>query len=99
VARFDVYRVANVPGYFLDVQADFLSPLGSRVVIPLVVEADAPKVAKRLNPRFEIEGIHVVMMTEFIVAVPKVSLRSAIANLTEFHDEIVAAIDFLLQGF
>jgi toxin CcdB len=99
VARFDVYRVANVPGYFLDVQADFLGYLDSRVVIPLVFEDDSLKPTKHLNPRFEIEGVHVVMMTQFIVAVPKASLRSAIANLAESHDEIVSAIDFLMQGF
>jgi toxin CcdB len=99
VARFDVYRVVNVPGYFLDVQADFLSYLDSRVVIPLVVADGSLIPAKRLNPCFEIEEVGVIMMTELIVAVPKVSLRSAIANLAAFRDEIVGAIDFLMQGF
>jgi len=55
--------------------------------------------AKLLNPCFEVEGEEVVLMTQLVVAVPKVSLRSAIANLAEFRDEIVGAIDFLMQGF
>ena len=99
MARFDVYRVANVSGYFLDVQADFLGYLDSRVIIPLVVGDDFLIPAKRLNPCFEIEGVRVIMMTELIVAVPKASFRSAVANLAEFRDEIVNAIDFLMQGF
>jgi toxin CcdB len=99
MARFDVYRIANVPGYFLDVQADFLSYLESRVVIPLTMMDASPMPAKRLNPCFEVEGEEVVLMTQLVVAVPKVSLRSAIANLAEFRDEIVGAIDFLMQGF
>ena len=99
MARFDVYRVTNTPGYFLDVQADFLSYLDSRVVIPLVALDDSLIPAKRLHPCFEVEGEHVVLKTELIVAVPKASLRSAITNLTNHHDEIVSAIDFLMQGF
>ena len=98
MARFDVYRVANLSGYFLDVQADFLSHLDSRVVIPLVRD-DSLIPTKRLNPCFEIEETTVIMKTEFIVAVPKASLRSPVASLAEFHDEIVGVIDFLMQGF
>ena len=69
MSRFDVYRVENVSGYFLDVQANFLSYLDSRVVIPLVVLDDSQIPAKRLHPCFEIEGERVVLKTELIVAV------------------------------
>jgi|ERR1700735_4261034 toxin CcdB len=99
MGRFDVHRVANVPGYFLDVQADFLSHLDTRVVIPLLIADDSFKPAKRLNPCFQVEGTDVVMMTDLIVAVPKASLRPATTNLAEHRDEIVNAIDFLMQGF
>jgi hypothetical protein len=33
MARFDVHRVAGQPGYLLDVQADHLAALPSRIVV------------------------------------------------------------------
>lgn len=36
MARFDVYRFGHGVPYVLDVQADILGEMGSRVVIPLV---------------------------------------------------------------
>jgi toxin CcdB len=99
VARFDVHRIANIRGYFLDIQADFLGHLDTRVVVPLLLPDSAPRAAKRLNPSFDIDDAEVVMMTEFMAAIPKSSLQPAIGNLGEHRDEIVAAIDFLMQGF
>lgn len=99
MARFDVHRIANVRGYFLDIQADFIGHLDTRVVVPLLLSDDAPKPAKRLNPCFEVEDVEVVMMTEFMAAVPKSSLLPAVGSISEHRDEIVNAIDFLMQGF
>ncbi len=39
------------------------------------------------------------MMTEFMAAVPKSSLLPAVGSIAEHRDEIVNAIDFLMQGF
>jgi toxin CcdB len=99
VARFDVHRITNIRGYFLDIQANFLGHLDTRVVIPLLLPDVAPRAAIRLNPSFNVDDAEVVMMTEFMAAVPKSSLQPAIGNLAEYRDEIIAAIDFLLQGF
>ncbi len=99
MARFDVYRIQGVAGYFLDVQADFLSHLDTRVVIPLLSQEDVRFPARRLNPCFRIGDEEVVMMTEFMAAVQKSTLRNIIGNLANHRDEIVAAVDFLMQGF
>lgn len=44
-------------GYLLDVRADILGDLNTRVVVPLMRPEDAPAPARRLNPMFEIIGI------------------------------------------
>jgi toxin CcdB len=99
MARFDVHRIANVQGYFLNIQADFLSHLDTRIVVPLLLRDSAPTAARRLNPSFDVEDAEVVMMTEFMAATPKSSLQPAIGSLAEHRDEIVEAVDFLMQGF
>jgi toxin CcdB len=99
MARFDLYKIPDSPGFFIDVQADFLSYLNTRIVVPLLPPGEAPQPALRLNTRFRIDGIAVVMTTQFIAAVPKSSLQVSIGNLRDHRDEIVAALDFLMQGF
>ncbi|WP_246811302.1 CcdB family protein [Mesorhizobium sp. AA22] len=51
----------------LDVQADLLKSLNTRVVIPLMPPT-APVPGRRLNPTFTINGSDHVMVTEFISA-------------------------------
>jgi toxin CcdB len=99
MARFDVYRNPDGEGYLLDVQASLLVHLNTRVVVPLMPPSDAPKPARRLNPRFRIGAAEVVMATQFLSAVPVSFLREPVATLDAHHDEIVDAIDLLLQGF
>lgn len=52
MARFDVYRNPDGNGFLLDVQADLMSRLNSRLVIPLVRSDIAPTHIKALNPIF-----------------------------------------------
>lgn len=54
MAKYDVF--ADESGHLLlDVQADLLRSLSSRVVVPLL-GAETIKPALRLNPIFEIDG-------------------------------------------
>ncbi|MCV9909704.1 CcdB family protein [Brucella sp. HL-2] len=69
MARYDVYSNPS-GGYALDVQADLLDELKTRIVIPLIIKALAPIPAKRLNPSFEIEGEEHVLATQFMSAIP-----------------------------
>ena len=96
MARFDVYANANVPGYLLDVQADLLKGLNTRVVVPLEL---APKPAAQLNPSFDVQGITVSMVTQFMAAVPQAELKQLVACLDPERDAILAAVDFLHQGW
>nr|CRY94167.1 hypothetical protein [uncultured prokaryote] len=99
MARFDVYARPGGAGYVLDVQADILNGLNTRIVVPLLPLSEAPMPAKRLNPVFEIEAEPHVMVTQFLAAVPRTLLRSPVANLGEQDSEIMAALDMVLVGF
>lgn len=99
MARFDVYKNPNGSGYLLTVQADMLESLNSRMVVPLMPLAEAPRLAQRLNPRFRIGDDDVVMVTQFMAAVPTSLLKTVVAALGACHAEIVDATDMLMQGF
>jgi toxin CcdB len=101
MARFDVYSMPGRgrAGYLLDVQADLLQDLSTRVVVPLLPPDTAPKQARDLNPSFDINGQPHLMLTQFIAAVPKRELLKPRLSLRERSDEIARALDLLLIGF
>jgi len=99
MARFDVYKNPAGKGCLLDVQADLLGQLNTRLVVPLLPLSMAPKPAQTLNPCVEIGDETFVMATQFMAAVPASILHIPVTNLQSRRDGIVAAIDFLLQGF
>ena len=100
MARLDVFRAPGKSArfYVLDVQADLLADLATRVVVPLIPEADMRKVAATLNPVFEIEGQRHVMLTQAIATVPAKELRDVVSSLDAHHHTVLRAIDVLLTG-
>ena len=99
MARYDLYRLREQAGYLLDVQTDLIDQLQTRVVVPLLPAGSTPPPVRRLNPVFDIGGIRYVMATPLLAAVPVTELEPSQANLSMHHDQIVAALDMLLQGF
>ncbi|WP_419799595.1 MAG: CcdB family protein [Terasakiella sp.] len=99
MAKYDVYPNPSGAGYLLDVQADLLDGLNTRVVVPLFDIAQAPKPAKYLNPVFDVNGEHVVMMTQFMASVPSSILTTSVARLPNQFAEITNALDMVFQGF
>jgi len=101
MARLDVHAMPakGQDGYVLDVQADLLSHIATRTVVPLLSEAPAPKPISDLNPVVEIRGKRHVMVTQAIASIPKRELKRVVASLTEQHDSITRALDTLLLGF
>jgi toxin CcdB len=98
MARFDVYASPDGRGYLLDVQADLLDSLNTRVVVPLMPLGTAPSPAKRLNPVFDIQNERHVMVTQFLSAVPVFILKTPISNLALHDTEIMGALDILTTG-
>lgn len=75
MARYDIFAEPDGRGFLLDVQANVLSELNTRVVVPLMPLDLAPVPAKRLNPLFSIAEAPDVMVTQFMAAVPLARLR------------------------
>ncbi len=86
-------------GYVLDVQADLLSHLATRTVVPLLPEQSAPKPIDDLNPIFEIHGARHVLVTQAISSISQRELRQAVMSLSSQHDVVTRALDTLLLGF
>ena len=80
-------------------QSDLIASLNTRVVVPLLPVDEAPLPAERLNPVFAVEGVRVVMLTQFMAAVPASELRAVVSSLDREANAILAAIDFLHQGW
>jgi toxin CcdB len=98
MARFDVCRDAEGQTY-LDVQANVLSGLNTRLLVPLIPPERAPSPARRLNPIFDIDGERLVMVTQYLAAVPTSELGPSIGSLVRYSDEISAALDMAFYGF
>ena len=96
MSQFEVYRLGE--GLVVNCQSDLLEQMDSRFVVPLVPQADAPSVAQRLNPVFEIEGKEYVMLTQAAAAVRRRELGTVIASLAERSFDITGALDILLSG-
>ena len=99
MARLDVHaRRDGGPGYLLDVQADLLSGLNTRLVLPLLPWRDAPTPAARLNPVVEVAGESFVVVAQFAAAVHLRELGERIATLANQHETITGALDLLITG-
>ncbi|WP_371229738.1 CcdB family protein [Roseovarius sp. 2305UL8-3] len=99
MAKYDVHAFPSGDGLLLDVQAELLDHLITRVVVPLLPKATAPQPAARLNPVFEINGEAYVMVPQFLAAVPRSALGDVVSNLEPEFAQITAALDMVFQGF
>lgn len=101
MAQFDIYRNTNpassqeIP-YLIDIQAELLNHLSTRMVIPLSSRA---KPIKHLNPVFKIDNKEVVLMTQEMAGIEQSTLGEKVISLSEYRSEIIGAIDFMISGF
>ena len=104
MAQFDVYANPNpetnqeIP-YLLDVQADLLNTLATRVVVPLIKASSAEKPLRHLNPQFTVNETVVIMSTSELSGISVQSMGQKAGTLKDRRDEIIAALDFLFTGF
>lgn len=101
MAQFDVYRNAGHRRYplLVDLQADLLRELATRVVAPLVPLARLARAPiTQLNPVVPIDGEpHVVVLQE-MAALPTARLRRPVATLRGHRRDLVAGLDLLFTG-
>ncbi len=101
--QFDVHAnlnpdTADAFPFLLDVQADLLQNLPTRVVLPLVSRDFAPDPIRHLNPEFVVGDQHVLMLTNHLAPVPPSILGPVVASLNDRRTDIIAALDFLFTG-
>ncbi|WP_346900415.1 CcdB family protein [uncultured Roseibium sp.] len=99
MARFQVRRMRSTDILGIELQADLLDDLNTRVLVPLIPLCEVEKHIDRLNPVFDIDGCAYVMMTQHLAAVAVSEIGDVVADLSSKRDAIVAAADFLFQGF
>jgi toxin CcdB len=103
MAQFDVYENTNpetkktIP-YLLDIQADLLDNLATRVVVPLINASAMGKAAQHLNPQFKIKRTALIMSTAELAGVSVNILGVKVCSLKDQRVEIIAALDFLFTG-
>lgn len=99
MARFSAYRMTSSHILALNLQADILDDLKTRIIAPLYPVSELSWTMSRLNPRFTINSETYVMATQRMVAVPVHEMGEFVIDLSKHSDAIIAATDFLFQGF
>jgi toxin CcdB len=97
VARFDLYRRQG--RLVVDVRANIIPFVGTRLVIPLYQLGEVPRSMAKLHPVLAIHGQPFVLATHLMAAVPAIELGSAIGSVDEHYDSITEAISVVLNGF
>lgn len=101
--RFDVFATPfsderrHTP-FWLDVQADHLAALETRVFVPLrrLTPSSLPK--RDLNPQLEVDGVSVYADVANIAAFPRMLLKRPVTNLRAERLVVEDALDFLFTG-
>ena len=104
MAKFAVYKNKNTRSkttypLLLDVQADLLDDLQTRLVIPLTkVPALMKKPIARLTPAIDIGGEQYLLMTPQLAGIARSELGAAVGNVADQRSAIIAALDLLITG-
>ncbi len=100
MARFDVYRYSEEVPFVIDVQANLLAGLKTRVVVPLLPQAQTKQEQlPRLKPVIKVKGKNYILMTTDISVLRVSDLKEPVDNVEDQRQTIVEAVDFLFQGF
>jgi toxin CcdB len=100
MAQFDVHRNPRGGAYplLLDIQADVVAALNTRIVAPLTTRKRTTKPITRINPLATIDDVEYVVVFQELAAVPTSAIGPKIASLAAQRDELIAAIDWLITG-
>lgn len=86
--------------YFIDVQADMLAHLNTRLVMPLTQKANSNSQVKALTPVITIEQVDYVVLATMITTTDVKNLKDedAIMDASHLRDPLVVAIDMMILG-
>ncbi len=94
----DSQSAAKYP-YLLDLQADLLGRLPTRVVAPVRAASASRPTVSRLNPTVVVDGNEFVVVFQELAAVPASYPGTVVGSLKGQRAELIAAIDLLFTGF
>jgi toxin CcdB len=101
MAQFDVHRNprAGVFPLLLDIQADLLERLATRIVVPMATPKQlGAKPISHLNPTARVRGVEYVLVFQELAAIPASALGERITSLADRRSELIAAVDLLVTG-
>ncbi len=101
MAQFDVYKDGKSGHYplLLDVQADLLAHLDTRVVVPLAPKRRYPARPMRiLNPVFTFRSTEYVAVFQELAAISASELGELQGSAAMHRAELIAALDFIFTG-
>ena len=98
MARFDALRLKD-GALVLDCQADVLSRLRTRFVVPLFPLATSRFAADRLNPLLDLPDGRYVMGTQGAGTIDVREIDQVVASLAAAESQIMNALDMLLTGY
>ncbi|HLY52373.1 MAG TPA: CcdB family protein [Steroidobacteraceae bacterium] len=105
MSQFAVYRNEN-PGssgefpFLVDVQAELLEDLATRVVIPLAKAGELTGFPTQyLTPLIVFEGRSYALLTPQLAGISRDELGAPTGSLADQERVISTAIEFLLRGF
>jgi toxin CcdB len=105
MTQFAVYRNDN-PGsreefpFLVDVQAELLEDLGTRVVIPLAKAEELTGFPTQyLTPVVVFEGRSYALLTPQLAGISRYELGAPAGSLADQERVISGAVEFLLRGF
>jgi toxin CcdB len=96
MAQFDIFRFAD-NGLVVDLQADALASLATRLVTPLY-PASGLRPIRQLNPVVMIGGEPHIIAIQEAAAVRLTSLGAKAGSAAHLRDKIIAAVDVLITG-
>ena len=103
MAQFDIYANPNQGSeepvkYLLDLQAEILEDLPTRVVAPLVAPDSLGPSMRILNPRIFVHGEPYILLSHLLAAIPAKSLGLSVDSAKTQRDEVIRSVDFLFTG-
>jgi len=103
MAQFDVYTNPNLESqqripYLLDIQADLLDNLSTRVLVPLYHQGNIIRLLQHLNPTVHVNDSPFIASVAELSAVSVHVLSNPVDNISHEHERIIAAIDLLMTG-
>lgn len=102
--QFAVYknksRNTQAYPYFIDIQADMLSHLNTRLIMPLTPKSNFNSQVEALTPVITIEQVDYVVLASMITTTDVKNLKAEDVVMDALHlgDKLVSTIDMMILG-